>query len=292
MFAWEWPAVFGEWLACSHISPCSSLRQAEPRAGLVHPVYYITSTNCTICGLLRSACLFWVFFSSSFLYKPSSDRPVLFFLSRWLRWLLLTQTASPASLFSEKSWWRILKKKKKKKNKLLSRRRDGGTRTRTLGARCALTRGLLHRSTTLFYFVLQFFTCCRVPACEAGGEKEVDPRSGSVAGLVASLYTAAAAAAAVCECPGSHRDSALGSVQPQKWSGWSRCRRGIPQLLPEAFLFFLFVCVCVCVCLCVCVCVCVCACVVRSPQSSHSAPRLKESSGQLSASLLRALLDL
>ena len=30
------------------------------------------------------------------------------------------------------------------------------------------------------------------------------------------MYTAAAAAAAVCECLGSHRDSALGSVQPQK----------------------------------------------------------------------------
>lgn len=210
--------MFGEWLACSHISPCSSLRQAEPRAGLVHPVYYITSTNCTICGLLRSACLFWVFFfSSSFLYKPSSDRPVLFFLSAdGSAGCFLLKLLHPLVSFLKKVGGEFKKKKKKKKNKLLSRRREGGTRTRTLGARCALTRGLLRRSATLFYFVLQFCTCCRVPACEAGGEKEVDPRSGSVAGLVASLYTAAAAAAAVCECLGSHRDSALGSVQPQK----------------------------------------------------------------------------
>lgn len=166
-------------------------------------------------------CVLLVCFGSFFFFflplQTLLRSPCAFFsLSRWLRWLLLTQTASPASFFSEKSWWRIKKKRKKKKNKLLSRRRDGGTRTRTLGARCALTRGLLRRSATLFYFVLQFCTCCRVPACEAGGEKEVDPRSGSVAGLVASLYTAAAAAAAVCECLGSHRDSALGSVQPQK----------------------------------------------------------------------------
>lgn len=37
VFSWEWLSVFGEWLACSHILPCSSLRQAEPKAGLVHP---------------------------------------------------------------------------------------------------------------------------------------------------------------------------------------------------------------------------------------------------------------
>lgn len=61
VFSWEWLSVFGEWLARSHISPCSSLRQAEPRAELAYSVYYITTTNCTICGVLF--CLF---------YKPSN----------------------------------------------------------------------------------------------------------------------------------------------------------------------------------------------------------------------------
>lgn len=177
-----------------------------------HPLI-APSVDC--CVLL--VCFGSFFSSSSFLYKPSSDRPVLFSLSAdGSAGCFLLKLLHPLVSFLKKVGGEFKKKKKKKKNKLLSRRRDGGTRTRTLGARCALTRGLLRRSATLFYFVLQFCTCCRVPACEAGGEKEVDPRSGSVAGLVASLYTAAAAAAAVCECLGSHRDSALGSVQPQK----------------------------------------------------------------------------
>lgn len=61
-----------------------------------------------------------------------------------------------------------------------------------LCARTDLTRGL--NSAVIFTFIFCFFS-----ASERGEEKEVDPRS--VAGLVASLYTAAA----VCKCMGAAR---------------------------------------------------------------------------------------
>ena len=135
MFAWEWPAVFGEWLACSHISPCSSLRQAEPRAGLVHPVYYITSTNCTICGLLRSACLFWVFFFFLPLQTLLRSPCFFFFFKKFFsadgsaRCFLL-KLLHPLVSFLKKSWWRIIYIKKKEKERINF---SGGERTEGRG---------------------------------------------------------------------------------------------------------------------------------------------------------------
>lgn len=93
VFSWEWLSLFEDWLPTSHILPCSTHTQTYTHSHTHKPVWYISGTNCSICGL----------FSVARFLTPS----LAVVLSRWTRvfWLLLFFNCllSPVSLNLENS---------------------------------------------------------------------------------------------------------------------------------------------------------------------------------------------